>query len=255
MSNFPPMSQVEDEVIIHCPDCGQFLFDQCTQAYLTTCLNCGWPTDSAPMIATTDPRLLRVTLANLGPNDPITPPLEPAEEPPTTPQTGGNTAILITECACCNTEQPCFDDGEAYICLDRTACKARYTAADPLTPDERRQLDEEILAINVRPASGYFLSCTICGGPHRPTQCPEVAAEKARQAREESAGRGIARQARHDRARFLRCVARVGDSDRLAMAGALAGYLSGRTDLFTSAPISVERILAFWASEQALSDY
>lgn len=143
-----------------------------------------------------------------------------------------------TDCPSCG-DLLCED---AAVCA---ACRESEECSTPLSPP-----------VSYAPApAGYFLSCTICGGPHRPTQCPEVAAEKARQAREESAGRGIARQARHDRARFLRCVARVGDSDRLAMAGALAGYLSGRTDLFTSAPISVERILAFWASEQALSDY
>jgi hypothetical protein len=70
----------------------------------------------------------------------------------------------------------------------------------------------------------------------------------------ESAGRGIARLMRHDRARFLRCVARVGDSDRRAMAGALAGYLCGRTDLFTIPPISADRILSFWADENAVLD-
>jgi hypothetical protein len=79
-----------------------------------------------------------------------------------------------------------------------------------------------------------------------------VAAEKARQARTEAAGRGIARQMRYDRARFLRCVARVGPSDRTAMAGALAFYLSAQTRLFTSAPISADRILAFWAHENAV---
>lgn len=32
---------------------------------------------------------------------------------------------LITECAICYTIGACFDDGEAYICVDRDACKAR----------------------------------------------------------------------------------------------------------------------------------
>lgn len=36
-----------------------------------------------------------------------------------------NRITLITECAICYTIGECFDDGEAYICIDRDACKAR----------------------------------------------------------------------------------------------------------------------------------
>jgi hypothetical protein len=97
------------------------------------------------------------------------------------------------------------------------------------------------------------LLCPLCEtNEHPATQCPQVAAEKARQARAEAAGRGIARQMRHDRARFLRCVARVGASDRTAMAGALEFYLTVQTRrIFTSAPVSADRILALWAAESA----
>ncbi len=34
-------------------------------------------------------------------------------------------ADVITECANCYELQECFDDGEAYICVDRAACQAR----------------------------------------------------------------------------------------------------------------------------------
>lgn len=39
------------------------------------------------------------------------------------------TDTLIAECAICYSQQPCFDDGEAYICLNRDACRARCDAA------------------------------------------------------------------------------------------------------------------------------
>lgn len=82
---------------------------------------------------------------------------------------------------------------------------------------------------------------------------PDIAtAFVAPDAHVEAAGRGIARLMRHDRARFLSCVERVGDSDRAAMAGALELYLTAQTrHIFTSAPISADRILAFWAHESA----
>lgn len=35
----------------------------------------------------------------------------------------------IRECALCDTDQECVDDGEAYICADRAACNARVMRA------------------------------------------------------------------------------------------------------------------------------
>lgn len=91
-----------------------------------------------------------------------------------------------------------------------------------------------IAAILAKPASPDIAAQTAAPDPHK-----------------ESAGRGIARLMRHDRARFLRCVARVGDNDRRAMAGALESYLTAQPHLFTGAP-SADRILAFWAHESAV---
>lgn len=52
----------------------------------------------------------------------------PADDPPPARQHATD-----TECACCDSVQPCYDDGEAYICIDRAACQTRQVAA-PATP-------------------------------------------------------------------------------------------------------------------------
>lgn len=53
--------------------------------------------------------------SSFGPNDPITPPFEPAEEPPTTPQTGGRAghcanldACNTASCLTCDPDVPVF---------------------------------------------------------------------------------------------------------------------------------------------------
>ncbi len=38
---------------------------------------------------------------------------------------------VITECANCYSPRECFDDGEAYICVDRAACQARAAQEQP----------------------------------------------------------------------------------------------------------------------------
>lgn len=54
--------------------------------------------------------------SSFGPNDPITPPLEPAEEPPTTPQTGGRAGHCANLDACgfssCPTCEPLLTAAE-----------------------------------------------------------------------------------------------------------------------------------------------
>jgi hypothetical protein len=37
------------------------------------------------------------------------------------------TTDQTTHCAICYSLQPCIDDGEAYICADRAACRARVS--------------------------------------------------------------------------------------------------------------------------------
>jgi hypothetical protein len=48
-------------------------------------------------------------------------------------------ATPTTECACCNTMQRCYDDGETYICVDRSSCRARCQADEA----ERAEAEDE----------------------------------------------------------------------------------------------------------------
>jgi hypothetical protein len=78
------------------------------------------------------------------------------------------------------------------------------------------------------PMSGYFLACQVCGGPHRATQCPEVAAEKARQARQLAFGRALW-SSYCERRETLRAILKDSEpARRQEMASAAAAFLSER---------------------------
>lgn len=79
---------------------------------------------------------------------------------------------LVTECAICCGVQPCFDDGEAFICADRAACQARCQEALVDIPSVL-EVDE--------PASEFYAQaqppapiCHNCAGPHHVQRCPEI---------------------------------------------------------------------------------
>ena len=97
---------------------------------------------------------------------------------------------LVAECAICYGSQPCHDDGEALICIDRPACQARCREAiDPVTTEvalayeiavcgapETDEQDSEFHAQRQVPAP----TCCNCAGPHPTWRCPQVGAELMR---------------------------------------------------------------------------
>lgn len=93
----------------------------------------------------------------------------------------------------------------------------------------------------VPPHGGHFLTCTICGGPHVPTRCPEVALVKY--------GMGVWNAYLEDRAAFLRLV-QWATAPRLALMGeAVAFYLSARW----RHDITAQQGLAGWQIKNAAS--
>lgn len=70
------------------------------------------------------------------------------------------------------------------------------------------------------PASGFFLACTICGGPHVPTRCPQVALVKY--------GMGVWEAYLDDRRAFLKLVQWATAARLKLMGDAVAFYLSHR---------------------------
>lgn len=113
------------------------------------------------------------------------------------------------------------EDAAAY-CPDLAACEANSCPACE-TP------------------VGHFMACTICGGPHRPTQCPKVALAKY--------GIGVWESYLDDRKAFLKLV-QWGSAQRLALMGeAVAFYLSHRW----GGPITGYQVLASWQQNAALA--
>lgn len=89
------------------------------------------------------------------------------------------------------------------------------------------------------PMSGYFLTCTICGGPHVPTQCPKVALVKY--------GMGVWEAYMEDRAAFLKLI-QWATAARLALMGeAVAFYLSHRW----RHDITAQQVLVGWQIQNA----
>lgn len=89
------------------------------------------------------------------------------------------------------------------------------------------------------PMSGFFQSCTVCGGPHVPTRCPEVALAKY--------GMGVWEAYMEDRAAFLKLV-QWAAAPRLALMGdAVAFYLSARW----GHAITGYQVLASWQQNAA----
>jgi hypothetical protein len=82
------------------------------------------------------------------------------------------------------------------------------------------------LARLLKPPSGHFLACQVCGGPHRATQCPGVTAEKARQQRQLALGRALW-GSYCERRETLRAILKDSEpARRQEMASAAAAFLS-----------------------------
>jgi hypothetical protein len=80
--------------------------------------------------------------------------------------------------------------------------------------------------------------CSICTGPHTPTQCPEVALAKF--------GMGVWESYMEDKAAFLRLIQWVTSARLLLMGDAVAFYLSHRW----GRPIAAYHVLACWKGGQ-----
>lgn len=109
------------------------------------------------------------------------------------------------------------------------------------TPDTFSGLDGSTAAgrEDAAPIGGFFQSCTICGGPHVPTRCPEVALAKY--------GMGAWEAYMEDRAAFLKLV-QWATAARLALMGdAVAFYLSHRW----GHAITGYQVLTCWAHRNA----
>lgn len=91
------------------------------------------------------------------------------------------------------------------------------------------------------PTPGYFLSCTVCGGPHVPTQCPQTVAEKLRQRQQIRFGLTI-HASYIERRATLALILRDSDDERRAeMAEALALYLTDATGVALPAAMVLTR--------------
>lgn len=94
-----------------------------------------------------------------------------SSEAPSAAPTGDRPAVatVLAECACCYALGACYDDGDAYVCLDRQACKARCQISPTATleallkaaRDEWLRLGERGIKTNldVWMASGTILLC------------------------------------------------------------------------------------------------
>lgn len=86
---------------------------------------------------------------------------------------------------------------------------------------------------------GFFQSCTICGGPHVPTRCPDVALAKY--------GMGVWEAYMEDRAAFLKLVQWAAAARLALMGDAVAFYLSHRW----GHAITGYQVLASWQQNAA----